>query len=64
MGKMGRWFLPLKFYILLKLQAASLFQEITQNEIHYALVSIWYAKATTAEKTCMVFITIMRLNED
>ncbi|WP_375662613.1 tyrosine-type recombinase/integrase [Bartonella sp. OC16QHHD] len=48
-GKDGRWFSPLRLYILPKLGCLPV-SEITQTEIRNVLAPIWHTKAATAEK--------------
>ncbi|QEE12280.1 integrase arm-type DNA-binding domain-containing protein [Bartonella krasnovii] len=54
-GKNGKWFTPLRLYILPKLGCLPV-SEITQTEIRNTLAPIWHTKATTAEKA------LIRLN--
>ncbi len=54
-GKNGKWFTPLRLYILPKLGCLPV-SEITQTEIRNTLAPIWHTKAITAEKA------LIRLN--
>lgn len=48
-GKAGRWFSPLKLYVLPKLGKVPV-SDINQIDIRDALKPIWHTKAETAEK--------------
>lgn len=48
-GRAGRWFTPLKLYILPKLGGVPV-EEIDQRDIKNALAPIWHSKADTAQK--------------
>ncbi|WP_375618912.1 MULTISPECIES: tyrosine-type recombinase/integrase, partial [unclassified Bartonella] len=68
-GKNGKWFSPLRLYILPKLGCMPV-SEITQTEIRNTLAPIWHTKAGTAEKAlnrlnlCLKHAAALGLNVD